>query len=29
MGPRIGEEAREANSKEMTFEEGQMMGEII
>lgn len=28
MGPRIGEEAREANSKEMTFEEGQMMGEI-
>lgn len=28
MGPHIGEEAREANSKEMTFEEGQMMEEI-
>lgn len=27
-GPCMGEEAREANSKEMTFEEGQMMGEI-
>lgn len=27
MGPRIREEAREANPKEMTFEEGQMMEE--
>lgn len=28
MGPCIREEAREANPKEMTFEEGPMMEEI-